>query len=81
MKWTILDSDKTILDPSGVDAFIDRMDKELRAGGTPLEGFKSLYSSQEMLQITREIENEITKAPDSQSTLYVGFQTVDKFLN
>ena len=81
MKWTILDADKTVLDPSGVDAFIDRMDKELRAGGPPLEGFKSLYSSQEMLQITREIENEITKVPDSQSTLYVGFQTVDKFLN
>ena len=30
MKWTILDADKTVSDPSGVDAFIDRMDKELK---------------------------------------------------
>jgi hypothetical protein len=81
MKWTILDSDITESDSTGVDGFIQRMDQELRSGGPPLEGFKCLYSSQEMLQITREIENETIKSPYDASILYVGFQTVSKFNN
>ena len=81
MKWTILDSDMNESDPTGVDGFITRMDQELRSGGPPLEGFKCLYSSQEMLQITREIEDETSRYPDNASALYVGFQTVDKFNN
>lgn len=80
MKWTILDSDITGQDPSGVERFIQRLDEELRVGGLPLEGFKFLNSGKEMLRITREIENDASAA-GGQPNLYVGFQTSAKLHN
>lgn len=78
MEWTIIDSDVTQQDPSGVEGFIQRMDRELKSGGPPLEGFKFLNSGPEMLRITREIENEALAREGDGDTLYVGFQTAEK---
>ena len=77
MEWTILDSDKTPQDTSGVEGFIQRMDHTLTSGGPPLEGFKFLNSGAEMLRITREIEKEAL-AREGAEALYVGFQTAEK---
>jgi hypothetical protein len=77
VEWTILESDKTKQDPTGVEGFILRMDKELRSSGPPLEGFRFLNSGLEMLRITRDIEAE-AQASGVGSTLYVGFQTAEK---
>ena len=78
MEWTITKSDRTSEDPSGVDGFVQRMDKELRAGGSPIEGFRILESGLEMLWITREIENEVLQNPEENNRLYVGFQNSTK---
>jgi hypothetical protein len=79
VEWTILESDKTKQDPTGVEGFILRMDKELRDSGPPLEGFRFLNSGLEMLRITRDIEAE-AQASGAGSTLYVGFQTAEKLV-
>ena len=78
MEWTIIKADRTSKDPSGVDGFIQRMDQELRAGGSPIEGFRILESGLEMLWITREIENEVLQNPEENNRLYVGFQNSTK---
>ena len=78
MEWTIIKADRTSKDPSGVDGFIQRMDQELRAGGSPIEGFRILESGLEMLWITREIENEVLQNPGDNKKLYVGFQNSTK---
>jgi len=78
MEWTVLESDVTAQDPSGVEGFIIRLDEELRRDtSSPIEGFRFLKSGEEMLRITREIENESLSANTS-STLYVGFQRGEK---
>lgn len=69
MEWTIIKADRTSKDPSGVDGFIQRMDQELRAGGSPIEGFRILESGLEMLCITREIENEVLQNPGDNKKL------------
>ena len=56
------------------------MDISLKGSALPIEGFRFLKSTKEMLGITREIENEIKNYSSSNSAkeLYVGFQNVDK---
>ena len=81
MEWTILNSDLTTEDPTGVEGFIKRMDAEYRAGGVPIEGFRIVKSGMEMFNITRQIEADKVLAGPSKATLYVGFQNVDKFIN
>jgi len=81
MEWTILDSDITAQDPSGVEGFIIRLDEELRRDtSSPIEGFRFLESGKEMLRITREIE-DASLSDNSGSTLYVGFQRGEKLAN
>ena len=77
MDWTITESDILLRDFSGVEGLIERMDKELRAGGTPIEGFRFLSDASEMLDFSREIEREVRDSP-SGADLYVGFQTSDR---
>tara|TARA_B100000745_G_C20149933_1_gene394300 strand:- start:1374 stop:2480 length:1107 start_codon:yes stop_codon:yes gene_type:complete len=62
---------------SGVPNFLKRMDSKLRGEGLPLEGFSFLNSAQEMLKITREIEDSAATF-GSDSSVYVGFQNIDK---
>ena len=81
MEWTVLESDITAEDPSGVEGFIIRLDEELRRNtSSPIEGFRFLESGKEMLRITREIENA-SLSDNSDSTLYVGFQRGEKLAN
>ena len=64
----------------GVASLLKRMDSSLKGEGLPLEGFEFLNSAQEMLRITREIEDAALMAgPDS--TVFVGFQNIDKLQN
>tara|TARA_B100001146_G_scaffold194479_1_gene181618 strand:- start:218 stop:1324 length:1107 start_codon:yes stop_codon:yes gene_type:complete len=75
-EWAILENE---IDgnQSGVPNFLNRMDSKLRGEGLPLEGFSFLNSAQEMLKITREIEDSAA-AFGSDSSMYVGFQNIDK---
>ena len=77
MDWTITDNDILLRDFSGVEGLIERMDKELRAGGTPVEGFQFLSDAVEMLDFSREIEREVRENPN-RADLYAGFQTADR---
>lgn len=77
MDWTITDNDILLRDFSGVEGLIERMDKELRAGGTPIEGFRFLSDAAEMLEFSREIEREVQNSPQG-ADLYAGFQTAGK---
>ena len=77
MEWTITDNDIVLRDFSGVEGLIERMDKELRWGGTPIEGFRFLSDAAEMLDFSREIEREVRDSPQG-ADLYVGFQTSDR---
>ena len=79
MEWSIRPEDISPKDRTGVEGFIERMDRELRGDGTPLEGFRFLNSSDEMFSYTREIEKEVRASPDG-ARLYTGFQTAEKFL-
>ena len=79
MEWTITEKDILLRDFSGVEGLIERMDKELRAGGTPIEGFRFLRDAKEMLDFSREIEAEVRESP-SGADLYVGFQTADRLI-
>ena len=64
----------------GVASLLKRMDSSLKGEGLPLEGFEFLNSTQEMLRITREIEDAALVAGPN-STVYVGFQNIDKLQN
>ena len=77
MEWAITKADLSHNEKSGVVRFVERMEQELRNGGTPIEGFQFLNSPLEMLRFTREIEDEILANPEG-ADLYVGFQTSDK---
>ncbi len=77
MDWTITDNDILLRDFSGVEGLIERMEKELRAGGTPIEGFRFLSDATEMLEYSREIEREVRDSPVG-ADLYAGFQTAGK---
>ena len=79
MEWTITEKDILLRDFSGVEGLIERMDKELRGGGTPIEGFRFLRDANEMLDFSREIEAEARGSP-SGADLYVGFQTAERLL-
>ena len=79
MKWSIIESDVSVKDASGVEGLIERMERELRGGGTPIEGFRFLNDSDEMLSFSREIEKEVRDSP-SGADLYSGFQTADKLM-
>ena len=81
MEWTILDTDSSPGDSTGVEGFIKRMDSDLRGDGVPLEGFRIIKSGMEMYEITRQIEADKVGAGFSSAPLYVGFQNVDKFNN
>ena len=77
MDWAITDNDILLRDFSGVEGLIERMDKELRAGGTPIEGFRFLSDATEILEFGREIEREVRDSPQK-ADLYAGFQTSGK---
>ena len=77
MEWSIIPRDVSGRDTTGVEGFIERMDRELRGEGTPIEGFRFLNSSEEMFRYTREIEKEVRANPKG-ANLYTGFQTVEK---
>ena len=79
MDWSITESDILLRDFSGVEGLIERMDKELRAGGTPIEGFRFLSDASEMLAFSREIEREVRDSPMG-ADLYVGFQTAERLI-
>lgn len=79
MEWEISDNDILLRDFSGVEGLIERMDKELRDGGTPIEGFRFLSDANEMLEFSREIEREVRARPEG-ADLYAGFQTAEKFI-
>ena len=77
MKWSIMEGDVSLKDASGVEGLIERMERELRGGGTPIEGFRFLNNSDEMLSFSREIEKEVRDSPTG-ADLYAGFQTAQK---
>ena len=77
MQWTITDEDLSHPAKSGVVRFIGRMERELRNGGHPIEGFQFLTSPLQMLRFSREIEEEILAQPGG-ADLYVGFQNTGK---
>ena len=77
MDWTITENDILLRDFSGVEGLIERMDGELRGGGTPIEGFRLLSDANEMLAFSREIEREIRANP-SGADLYAGFQNTGR---
>lgn len=77
MEWAITKEDLSDAATSSVKRFIGRMERELRNGGTPIEGFQFLNSPLEMLRFSREIEEEILKNPEG-ADLYVGFQNAEK---
>ena len=79
MEWAITREDLSHPEKNGVVRFIERMERELRNGGTPIEGFQFLNSPLEMLRFSREIEEEILAQPEG-ADLYVGFQNTDKLL-
>ena len=79
MEWTITDKDVSSQDVTGVEGLILRMDRELRAGGTPIEGFRFLNSSAEMFRYSQEIEKEVRASPAG-ACLYTGFQVPEKLL-
>ena len=79
MEWTITDNDILLRDFSGVEGLIERMERELRDGGTPIEGFRFLNDATEMLAFSREIEREVRDSP-SGADLYAGFQTADRLI-
>lgn len=78
MEWIITADDLASRDVTGVENLISRMDRELRGGGPPIEGFRFLSSPTEMMEYTREIEDEVQGNP-LDADLYVGFQRADKF--
>ena len=57
-KWQL---DKTTSDTNrnSVRQLVLEMDEGLRGNGLPIEGFEFIHSSKKMLDITRQIENEI----------------------
>ena len=77
MEWAITADDLASRDVTGVEGLITRMDRELRGGGPPIEGFRFLSSPVEMLRFSREIEAEVRGSPKA-ADLYVGFQTAGK---
>ena len=77
MEWAITKADLSHSEKSGVVRFVERMERELRNGGTPIEGFQFLNSPLEMLRFTREIEEEVLANPEG-ADLYVGFQNSEK---
>lgn len=79
MEWEITREDLSHPEKTGVVRLIERMERELRNGGTPIEGFQFLNSPLEMLRFSREIEEEALEHPDG-AVLYVGFQNSDKLL-
>ena len=79
MHWAITEEDMSPRDATGVEGLIIRMEKELRADGTPIEGFRFLNSSAKMLRYSREIEKEVRASPTG-ACLYTGFQATDKLL-
>ena len=77
MDWRISRIDRTEDEPTGIGRFIMRMDRALRDGGPPIQGFQFLNSGKEMMRITREIEDEVLCSRGSPG-LYVGFQKAEK---
>lgn len=79
MEWTINNEDLSHPEQSGVVRFIERMERDLRNGGTPIEGFQFLNSPLDMLRFSREIETEAMAHPE-EADLYVGFQNSRKLM-
>ncbi len=79
MEWAITREDRLHSGNNALAGFIERMERELRNGGTPIEGFQFLNSPLEMLRFSREIEEETLSQPEG-ADLYVGFQNTGKLL-
>ena len=77
--WKLSSSDANTMG-SPVRELVLRMDSNLRENGLPIEGFEFFHSSSKMLEITRQIEDELSRSPES-ATLHVGFQRIDKVDN
>ena len=77
MNWSIEGNDRRSQDSTGVENFVRRMEIEFRNDGPPIEGFYFLNSPFEMLEYSREIENEVRSRPHT-ADLYAGFQTYQK---
>ena len=77
MEWSITADDLASRDVTGVESLITRMERELRGTGPPIEGFRFLNSTSQMLEFSREIETEVQANP-TDADLYVGFQKADK---
>ena len=52
-----------------IETLLSNMDISLKGSALPIEGFRFLKSTKEMLGITREIENEIKNYSSSNSCL------------
>ena len=63
MEWTITADDLASHDVTGVENLITRMESELRGAGSPIEEFRFLNSTKEMLKFSREIEAEVQGNP------------------
>ena len=77
MEWSVTMEDRSHPEKTGVAQFTNRMERSIRNGGTPIEGFQFLNSPLEMLRFTRQIEEEILASPEG-ADLYVGFQNSEK---
>ena len=78
MDWRITEEDLSQFGRTPVGGFVERMERELRGEGGPIEGFRFLHTTEEMLRFTREIGDEVLNNP-GEANLYTGFQTAAKF--
>lgn len=75
-KWQ-LDKTTSQENANSVRELVLEMDQSLRSNGLPIEGFEFIHSSKKMLDITRQIEDDILDS-NLPSSLYVGFQAIEK---
>lgn len=78
MDWRLSESEAAAPGSGGMTSFMARLQRQLRSGGAPIEGFSFLSDAREMLRISREIEAEWVSGP-APSAVYVGFQNDAKF--
>ena len=77
MEWKVAEADITVTDSSDVEGLIARMESEFRHGEAPLEGFHFLNSPQQILEYSKDIEDELQRQP-TVSTLYVRLHSGEK---
>lgn len=80
MDWA-LNIDAARRDPvAALRGYLWALDRQYRPAGDgePLDGFSFLYDAREMLDVSREIERDIS-ASGERAKLYAGFQNASKF--